>query len=156
LEKNERMKKGKTAKISGFKASKVSYGTVDSKNLKSIYINIQTWVEPKDEFDNWTRIVLNMSRAVKHVVFNCVDKELFDDKFIVDLDLRTSGIHHKKRSFMNLEINLFLFEEMDFKSQILKKSVKDIVNCIHSDIFKGNEYFNFYISKKDKTEFVEV
>ena len=27
------MKKGKTAKLSGFKSSKVSYGTVDSKNL---------------------------------------------------------------------------------------------------------------------------
>ena len=150
------MKKGKTAKIGGFKTSKVSYGTVDSKNLKSIYINIQTWVEPKDSYDNWTRIVLNMSRAVKHVVFNCLDRNLFDEKFIVDLDLRTSGIQYKKRSFMNLEITLYTLEEMDFKSAILKKSVKNIVSCINSDIFRKNEYFDFHISKKDKTELVEV
>jgi hypothetical protein len=150
------MKKGKTAKLSGFKSSKVSYGTVDSKNLKSIYINIQTWVEPKDSYDNWTRIVLNMSRAVKHVVFNCLDRNLFDEKFIVDLDLRTSGIQYKKRSFMNLEITLYTLEEMDFKSAILKKSVKNIVSCINSDIFRKNEYFDFHISKKDKTELVEV
>lgn len=150
------MKKGKTAKIGGFKTSKVSYGTVDSKNLKSIYINIQTWVEPNEEYDNWTRIVLNMSRSVKHSVFNCIDRNQFEDKFIVDLDLRTSGIQYKKRSFMNLEINLFLLEDTDFKSQILKKSVKNIVNCIHKDIFKNNEFFNFYISKKDKTVLVEV
>lgn len=150
------MKKGKTAKIGGFKTSKVSYGTVDSKNLKSIYINIQTWVEPNEEYDNWTRIVLNMSRSVKHAVFNCIDRNLFEDKFIVDLDLRTSGIQYKKRSFMNLEINLYLIEDTDFKSQILKKSVKNIVNCIHKDIFKNNEFFNFYISKKDKTVLVEV
>jgi hypothetical protein len=150
------MKKGKTAKLSGFKSSKVSYGTVDSKNLKSIYINIQTWVEPKDSYDNWTRIVLNMSRAVKHVVFNCLDRNLFDEKFIVDLDLRTSGIQYKKRSFMNLEITIYTLEEMDFKSAILKKSVKNIVGCINSDIFRKNEYFNFHISKKDKTELVEV
>jgi hypothetical protein len=150
------MKKGKTAKLSGFKSSKVSYGTVDSKNLKSVYINIQTWVEPKDNYDNWTRIVLNMSRAVKHVVFNCLDRNLFDEKFIVDLDLRTSGIQYKKRSFMNLEITLYTLEEMDFKSVILKKSVKNIVSCINSDIFRKNEYFDFHISKKDKTELVEV
>jgi hypothetical protein len=150
------MKKGKTAKISGFKSSKVNYGTVDSKNLKSIYINIQTWVEPKDDYDNWTRIVLNMSRAVKHVVLNCIDKTLYDEKFIVDLDLRTSGIQYKKRSFMNLEINLYLVEELDFKSQVLKKSVKSIVSCIHSDIFRNNEYFNFHISKKDKSQLVQV
>ena len=150
------MKKGKTAKISGFKSSKVNYGTVDSKNLKSIYINIQTWVEPKDDYDNWTRIVLNMSRAVKHVVLNCLDQNLFDEKFIVDLDLRTSGIQYKKRSFMNLEINLYLVDELDFKSQVLKKSVKSIVSCIHSDIFRKNEYFNFHISKKDKSQLVQV
>ena len=41
------MKKGKTAKIIGFKTAKVTYGTVDSVNFKSIYLNIQTWVEPK-------------------------------------------------------------------------------------------------------------
>jgi hypothetical protein len=150
------MKKGKTAKISGFKSSKVNYGTVDSKNLKSIYINIQTWVEPKDDYDNWTRIVLNMSRAVKHVVLNCLDQNLFDEKFIVDLDLRTSGIQYKKRSFMNLEINLYLVNELDFKSQVLKKSVKNIVSCIHSDIFRKNEYFNFHITKKDKSELIKV
>ena len=150
------MKKGKTAKLSGFKSSKISYGTVDSKNLKSIYINIQTWVQPKDDYENWTRIVLNMSRAIKHVVFNCIDKQMFDEKFIADLDLRTSGIQYKKRSFMNLEINLYLLEDMDFKSTKLKKSIKSIVSCIHSDIFRRNEYFDFHLSKKDKTELVEV
>jgi hypothetical protein len=114
------MKKGKTVKLSGYKLSKVIYGTVDSKNLKSIYINIQTWVDPKDEYENWTRIVLNMSRSVKHSVYNCIDRTLFDEKFIVDLDLRTSGVQYKKRSFMNLEINLYLLEEMDFKSTTIK------------------------------------
>jgi hypothetical protein len=81
---------------------------------------------------------------------------MFDEKFIVDLDLRTSGIQYKKRSFTNLEINLYLLEEMDFKSTKLKKSIKSIVSCIHSDIFKRNDYFNFHLSKKDKTELVEV
>jgi len=57
---------------------------------------------------------------------------------------------------MNLEINIYTLEEMDFKSTILKKSVKNIVTCINSDIFRKNEYFDFYISKKDKTELVEV
>lgn len=150
------MKKGKTAKISGFKSSKVSYGTVDSKNLKSIYINIQTWVEPKDDYNNWTRVVLNMSRSIKHTVLNCIDQTIFDQKFIVDMDLRTSGIQFKKRSFMNLEINLYLIEEIDFKSPKLKKSIKDIVTRLHKDIIKGNEYFKFYITKKDKLELTTV
>ena len=150
------MKKGKTSKIGGFTTSKVSYGTVDSKKLKSIYINIQTWVEPIFDEDNWTRVVLNMSRAIKHVVLNTIDKTLYDEKFIVDLDLRTSGLQSKKRSFVNLEINLYLLNDIDFKSLIIKKSVKNIVSSIHSEIFRENNYFKFYISKKDKSKLVRI
>ena len=43
------MKKGKTNKLTGFRTFKSQYGTIDSTNLKSIYLNIQTWVEPKQE-----------------------------------------------------------------------------------------------------------
>jgi len=146
------MKKGKTSKINGFRTSKVLYGTVDSKDFKSLYLNIQTWVEPKLEVENWTRLVLNMNRAVKHSVYENLDKTLFDDKFIVDLDLRTSGLQLKKKSFMNLEINLFLNETVDFKSTKLKKSLKNLTKEIYTDVFTGNEYFKFYLTKNGNSK----
>jgi hypothetical protein len=80
------------------------YGTVDSKNLKSVYINIQSWVTPKKEYDNWNRIVSNLGREIKHSVFESINTNIFQEKSIVDLDLRTSGISHGKKSFFNLEI----------------------------------------------------
>ena len=95
------MKKGKTSKINGFRTSKITYGTVDSKEFKSLYLNLQTWVEPKKDSENWTRVVLNMNRAIKHSLYQNMDKNIFDEKFIVDLDLRTSGLQLKKKSFMN-------------------------------------------------------
>ena len=150
------MKKGKTTKINGFRTSKVHYGTVDSKEFKSLYLNLQTWVEPKEEYENWNRIVLNMNRSVKHSVFQSIDKNLFDDKFIVDLDLRTSGLHLKKKSFMNLEINLFLKQEIDFKSTKLKKSLKNIIKEIYSDVLTKNEYFKFYLTKNGNTKLIKV
>ena len=118
------MKKGKTSKLSGFRNSKITYGTVDSKNFKSLYLNLQTWAEPKIEVENWTRLVLNMNRSIKHSIFNNIDKQMFDDKFIVDMDLRTSGLSLKKKSFMNLEINLYLIDEVDFKDLKLKRKFK--------------------------------
>ena len=96
------MKKGKTSKIQGFKIAKVVYGTVDSFELNSIYLNIQTWVEPKDDVENWSRVVLNLSRSIKHTIYNNINKELFNENFIVDLDLRSSGICLNKKSFLNL------------------------------------------------------
>jgi hypothetical protein len=141
------MKKGKTTKLSGYRTFKAQYGTIDAQNLKSIYINIQTWLEPKNDVENWSRVVLNMSRSVKHCVLENINKEIFDTKFIVDLDLRTSGLQLNKKSFMNLEINLFLLEPTDFKSPKLKKYVKSLIKEVYGDVFSKNKYFKCFLTK---------
>ena len=146
------MKKGKTSQIHGFKTAKIIYGTVDSMSLKSLYLNIQTWVEPIYESNNWTRTVLNMSRGIKHSVYESLDKTIFDTNFIVDLDLRSSGLSTGKKSFMNLEINFFIIQtDKDFKSDEIKNSLKEIINQIFLDNFLENENFKFYLTKKIKS-----
>jgi hypothetical protein len=110
-------------------------------------LNIQTWVEPKEDIENWNRVVLNMTRSVKHSILENINKQTFDTKFIVDLDLRTSGLQTKKKSFMNLEINLFLLEPLDFKSPKLKKQVKNLIKSVYGDVLSKNKYFKFYLTK---------
>lgn len=145
------MKKGKTSKIVGFKTMKVLYGTVDSINLKSLYLNIQTWVEPIVDSENWNRIVLNLSRMIKHTIFENIDTKLFGDDFIVDLDLRSSGLSLGKKSFLNLEINLFLKEKnIDFKDKEIKDSLKKLSKCIFDEHLKKNEYFKIHLTKSPK------
>jgi hypothetical protein len=147
------MKKGKTSHINGFKTAKVVYGTVDSVELKSLYLNIQTWVEPIVDSDNWTRTVLNLSRAIKHTIYQSLDNKIFDTKFIVDLDLRSSGLKFQKKSFMNLEINFYIIQpDLDFKDKDIKESLINITSNIFKENFKGNEFFNFYLTKKSKIE----
>lgn len=141
------MKKGKTSKINNFESLKVNYGTVDSKNLKSIYINIQSWVNPKITSDNWNRIVCNLSREIKHSVYNHIDRDLYEEKTIVDLDLRTSGIVFGKKSFLNLEINLYTLLELDFKSIKVRDSIKKLVNKINYENFSNNNFFDFTLTK---------
>jgi hypothetical protein len=142
------MKKGKSVKLNLYNPIKSMYGTVDSKNLKSLYINIQSWVTPKQEYDNWNRVVSNLGREIKHSVFESINQKLFQEKSIVDLDLRTSGISHGKKSFFNLEINLYTNSEMDFKSVEIKDSIKTIVKSIFRNNIQQNKYFEFSTSKK--------
>jgi hypothetical protein len=145
------MKKGKTSFLQGFKTAKIVYGTVDSIKLKSLYLNIQTWVEPIYECDNWTRTVLNLSRSIKHSIYESINKKIFDEKFIVDLDLRSSGLNINKKSFMNLEINFYIIQEdLDFKGNEIKESLQQITHQIFKDNFLDNENFNFYLTKKSK------
>jgi hypothetical protein len=142
------MKKGKSVKMNLSTSFKSMYGTVDSKNLKSLYINIQSWVSPKAELENWNRVVCNLSRELKHTVFDSIDTSVFVKNTIVDLDLRTSGICSGKKSFFNLEINLFLDKQLDFKSLELKDSIKKIVRNIQRTNISNNDYFDFSLTKK--------
>ena len=146
------MKKGKTIRINGLKKIKAIYGSVDAKNLKSIYLNIQTWVDPKiDIVDGWDRVISNLSRQIKHTIYDILNRNYFEDKFILDLDLRSSGIQYGKKSFLNLEITFFIKEQILFKSNSLKMEMKKLTQILFSENFKDNKYFDFNISKKTES-----
>jgi len=142
------MKKGKSVKLNLFTPIKSMYGTVDSKNLKSIFINIQSWVTPIKETENWVRVVGNLNRQIKHSVFNSNNSNIFLEKTIIDLDLRVSGISTGKKSFFNLEVNLFTNEDLDFKSEKMKMEIKKIIKSIYQNNIEKNNYFQFSKSKK--------
>ena len=144
------MKKGKTTKLNIFDDAKCHYGTVDSKNLKSIYIVLQTWVEPIDEYDNWLKITGEIKRQILHTMLESVDYTTFEKKHIVDLDLRTSGVQKNKKSFLNLEITLFVNDKStDFKSPLLRGKIKNILQSIYRYDLKNSKYF---ILSKTKTK----
>jgi hypothetical protein len=148
------MKKGKTSKLNIFDDAKCSYGTVDSKNLKSIYVVLQTWIEPLTLDENWNRLVGEIKRQIQHTLLEVVDTQTFERKQIVDLDLRTSGIQKNKKSFMNIEITLFIHNNIhDFKSPILRDKIKKILNGIYNDDLKQNKHFT--LSKTKVVEFKE-
>lgn len=136
------MKKGKTSKLNIFDDAKCHYGTVDSKELKSIYVVFQTWMEPISDEENWVRITGILKRQILHTLLEVVDFTTFEKKQIVDLDLRTSGIQKNKKSFLNLEITLYVHDKtIDFKSLILRSKIKKIVSSIYHDDLKNSKYF---------------
>lgn len=145
------MKKGKTLKLNGYNLCKAMYGTVNASELKSVYINIQTWAEPKEEIDKTDKIVSLMHRSIKQSISSSINKLIFKDKFITDLDLRHGGISLGKRSFMNLEIFLYFNgSNTDFKDFSLNEDVNNIVNQIYSNNIINNDYFTFRTTKKEK------
>jgi len=151
------MKKGKSVKLNLFNPIKSIYGTVDSKDLKSVYINIQSWVSPKFEHDNWNRVVCNLSREIKHSVFNSINLSVFQEKSIVDLDLRTSGIKIDKASFLNLEITFFTKENLEFKSDELSNELNHILKEVHDNVLKKSKYFTIqYAKSKLKSKNFEI
>jgi hypothetical protein len=146
------MKKGKTSKLNIFDDAKCHYGTVDSKELKSIYVVLQTWIEPITDEENWNRITGILKRQILHTLLEVVEFTTFEKKQIVDLDLRTSGIQKNKKSFLNLEITLFVHDKtLDFKSLILRSKLKKIISSIYHDDLKKSKYFTLSKTKIKET-----
>jgi hypothetical protein len=146
------MKKGKTSKLNIFDDAKCHYGTVDSKELKSIYVVLQTWIEPITDEENWNRITGILKRQILHTLLEVVEFTTFEKKQIVDLDLRTSGIQKNKKSFLNLEITLFVHDKsIDFKSLILRIKLKRIISSIYHDDLKKSKYFTLSKTKIKET-----
>ena len=58
--------------------------------------------------ENWNKITGLIKRQILHTLLEILDFKTFERKQIVDLDLRTSGIQKNKKSFLNLEITLFV------------------------------------------------
>jgi hypothetical protein len=66
----------------------------------------------------------------------------------VDLDVKTKGIKIEKRSFMNLEITLYVDSFFDVKTKSSKLMVKSIIETIIEDGLSNKNLFNFNKNKK--------
>ena len=144
------LKQGREIKTEICELFRTSYGTVDVTSLKSLFINLSTWAEPVEEFDNWDRVIKKFKSRIK----NTLHKELccseFKDIAIIDLDLRASGIKLGKRSFVRCEITLFLdkLKNFDIKSSEIKKPINNITHKVIEDSFLKYKTFKFHNSKK--------
>jgi hypothetical protein len=141
------MKTGKYIPLGIYNDVKIGYGTVDFKNLKTIYLKLNSWVQPENETDDFDHMIHKTRRKVKEILYN-LKNPYFKQQSIVDLDIRTKGIKLEKRSFMNLEITLYVDRQFDVKSKEIKNNIKDILCSVIEDGLSDKKLFNFYKSKK--------
>jgi len=94
---------------------------------------------------------------IKHKVLEIYNKSMFIEHFIVDLDLRTSGIKIDKASFLNLEITFFTKENIEFKSDKLSNELNHILKEVHDNVLNKSKYFTIqYAKSKLKSKNFEI
>ncbi len=144
------LKQGREINTKNSKYCRTSYGTVNIKSFKYLYLNLSSWVEPLHDLERWGEKINRMKYKIKSVVHNQIGETPFKEKVIVDLDLRSSGIKKGKRSFMKCEITLFLTQHKDrkdLKSKEIKNSVDLITKEIIDKSFKTSKDFEFHPTK---------
>ena len=141
------MKTGKYIPLGTYNNVKIGYGTVDFKNLKTIYLKLNSWVQPENDTEDYNQTILKTRRKIKEHIYNLRNVN-FKEQSIVDLDIRTKGIKLEKRSFMNLEITLYVEKQFDVKSKEIKNTLKNLLEEIIEDSLIDKKLFNFHKSKK--------
>ena len=141
------MKTGKYIPLGTYNNVKYGYGTVDFKNLKTIYIKLNSWLQPENETDDYDYLISKSRRKIKELIYN-LNNSSFKQQSIVDLDIRTKGIKIEKRSFMNLEITLYVENQFDIRSKEIKTFITDLTESVVEGGLIDKKLFNFYKSKK--------
>jgi len=65
----------------------------------------------------------------------------------VDLDIKTSGVKINKRSFMDLEITLYVEKYFDVRSKEIKQIVTDLSERLIDNVLTDETLFNFSETK---------
>ncbi len=141
------MKLGRYIPLGDHKNVKIGYGTINHKNLKTIYLSLNSWLEPSEICEDYDAILRSSKNKIKRLVHN-LGHGLFREESIVDLDVRTKGIKKEKRSFMNLEVTLYTLKQVNVKDKDLKTDMYGLL-CEIIDTCLDNELlYNFHKKKK--------
>ena len=145
------MKLGKEIILDLLENYKTKIGTVNNKESKSLYLNFCAWGELKEEGENFNYdfFLSNIRKKIKQKISNTVNKELFhENKYIVDLDMRTSGLNINKRSFMSCEITLYQKKHLPINKINIVENSKKIIYDVVNECLENNPVFTFHKSKK--------
>lgn len=102
---------------------------------------------PETDTKDFDLIISKSRREIKNY-FYYLENEFFRKENIVDLDIRTKGIKLEKKSFMNLEITLFVKNHFDIRDKKVKSIIKEVSEHIVDNNLKDKNLFNFYKNKK--------
>ena len=61
------MKIGKYIPLGTYNNVKIGYGTVDFKNLKTIYLKLNSWLQPENETDDFDYLISKSRRKIKEI-----------------------------------------------------------------------------------------
>ena len=140
------MKKGKFISIGVHNNVKIGYGTVDYKNLKTVYIQLNSWTQPTIIDHDFDKLISKTRRQIKEKIYS-LNSDLFKKESIVDLDIKTNGIKENKRSFMDLDITLYVEKFFDVRSKEVKNNISNLSESIVDTVLTDETLFNFFEKK---------
>lgn len=140
------VKLGKQIKLPADKHFTAKYGTINALNPQSVFVSIHSWATPKHNL-RFHKKLRKLSQTVKHKVNDSINFDVFHNKYIVDFDLRESGLQKNKQSFLAIEITLYPKNIRKFPDDIYDSNINALIDNITIQI-KHDRNFTFTAKKQ--------
>lgn len=141
------MKIGKFIQLGYHKNVKMGYGSVDCKNLKTVYLKLNSWVTPMSEID-YDGVISKARKSIINKIY-LLQNNTFKRECIVDIDIKTKGVKLNKKSYMDIEITLYTTGFFEIKNKSFSIMVQNILKGIIDNDLNNVQIFNFSKSKND-------
>lgn len=118
---------GSKRNLEEYKNVRMTYGCIDATKIKSIYVDMILFVQPKVEFD-YDRYFNYLRRQILYDItkFNHTH---FNSKGLVNIDVKTDSMTTDKRS--SLVINIFLYTKHVFNFKKNLEIKNDVTKFMH-------------------------
>ena len=127
---------------------KLKIGTTNKQNPQVIYIEGRTFISPLSEKDDYSKDITDIKRGFSKDICTALKKSTsFDQKFIVDFQVATSGIAMNKKSFLTFQ---FLLKQKNNSICVLsdvKDKSGDMIVGIVNNLEKNIIDHEFSVSK---------
>lgn len=106
---------------------------------ESLSLKIESWFTPKSKENiNYKSYIAKLQKKIKQMTYSIKNLVGCDENYIIDLDMRASGIKYGKNSYMC--INIMLFYEDDIEEVFYLSMLNDLLN--------EDDYFMFFETKE--------
>jgi hypothetical protein len=86
--------------------TRVEYGCVDKENQQVVYVSMKLRVKPEYD-DDWNSFIPSFKRKLLHRTKEIINKcDIFDNKFMLDVNTFTDRIMANKTSLFTLDVYL--------------------------------------------------
>lgn len=124
---------------------KNGFGTVDTTNIKSVYMSFSGWVNMKEDGEDVGTSLSKLKKEIKKHIYN-INSPFIRKESIVDIDISLRSLTNvSKKTYMETEVTLFISEQISLKDE--KMFFTNLsMELIDNHICKITP-FNFYKTK---------
>lgn len=85
---------------------KIKWGTIDKKNPSSIYLEIGTYITPKEKDEDYVQKIKEINKAGKALTNDILNRTtLLNSPFIFITDVADTRVAYNKKSYMTFQIH---------------------------------------------------